>query len=531
MTRPRIRPWRRDVQPYVFAGRLARPVACTFGVNWQSRRGATKTLGVVLMAGVVAVGSLVGYRLSQPIPSTTPAETEPYTDQAPRVSVGSSAPDVNSRAPDDASRAPDGREAAVPDQPPVPTVPSASAQETIDRAVAVLNHVTARYPQNPDAHEVLARFRYWAGESATAVEAWQRCLDLNPAYAHAYSGLASVAAKRGDYEEAAALYEKAVSLHTDSPSDRLEWAKALLSTGQTSRAIEVLRELVDAFPGQTDAYYQLGIAYQEQKEFQEAKRNFEEALAMQPRYAAAQIGLANTSLRLGQHDEAKRHRERFEQLRADEVQRSRESRQRFDDLQATREQVARTYVEAGRVYLAEKNLSAAERLWHQASRLDPSNVDCRQALAWLHLQQGEVPQTIAVLQELAQLEPKNLGYQLEIARLHAESGRTAEAEKVLRDIQRTAPQNAAGHAALAKLYLQTGQRPAEALSLSQKAAELAPTAEHYVLLSSAYEQNRRWSESADAMGVAAKRAPQNAGLRARYEMLKQRAAQAPTEAD
>lgn len=488
-----------------------------------SRRGAVRLPLLVLVACICLAGLFGAYSLWTAEP---PSDALAVSD--------ASAERPHAERPHRAGPTPEPQAAAAPPvgrMPPVSDQPRVTAQEAIDEAVGVLEHLTARFPKNPDAHEVAGRFYLWVGETAAATAAWETCLELSPSYVHAYNGLGAVAAKRGEHEQAVAMYRKALSIHPDSPTTRIELAKALMAVQQTDEAVTVLQETVAQYPAETEACYQLGTAYFQQQDFTHAKQSFETTLALEPRYAAAQIGLANACMRLGLAEEARQHREKFEQLRAGEVEQSRQERLQFDDAQVTRQQVSRTFTDAGRVYLAEEDPAATQQVWMRAATLDPQNLSCRQGLAWLHLQQGEPLQAIRILQELAALEPYNLSYPLEIARLYAGERRFSEAEETLHTVRQAAPEDAAAYAALAELYLQTGQKLPHALELAEKAVELTPSAEHYALLSGVYERSQQWSQATDAMAHAVRMAPDEASYRKMHALLKQREAQSSTEAD
>lgn len=409
------------------------------------------------------------------------------------------------------------------DLPPISATEPERAEAVIDEMACVLNHLVHRFPGQPDAHEVAARFCYWKDDTAGAVNAWEKCLELEPSYAHAYEGLASVAAKRGNHEEAVRLYRKALSVNSASTRTQTELAKVLIAEGEIDEAVELLQAIVESSPGATEGFYQLAVAYQQGEEFAKAKQSFEMTLTLEPRYAAAQIGLARACVRLGLEDEARQHQEIYRQLRARELEERRQYRLQFDDLQTTRQEVAERYVDAGRIYFAQGDPTATELVWARAAMLDPRNVNCRQALAWLYLQQGKPLETIRLLREMADLAPDNTEYPLEIARLYIGMHRFGEAEEALKKLCQTAPDDAAGYAALAELYLQTRQNFPQALVLAQKAVELAPRADNYVRLSGCHERNQNWKEAVDAMAKAVEREPENIRYQQWYELLEQQA--------
>lgn len=466
-------------------------------------------LPLVACGGLLLLGFLGWYYLIRspaPLASRTQSPTQPDGLDSPAASVNTMRPT-------------DGSDIAA--LPPVPVTEPETAKGVIAEIERVLEHLVRRFPNQPDAHEVKARLHAWKDETAEAAEAWQRCLQLEPSYSYAYEGLASVASQRGNHRRAIELYQKALAVNPDSSRTRTALAKALLAEGEIDEAVAVLQETVESSPTAIEAFYQLATAYQRRKELAKAKESYEKTLALEPRYAAAQIGLARVYTQLGLDEQARQHQEKYRQLRTGELKVSRQDRQRFDDLQATRQDVAELYTAAGRIYLAEGDPASAKLIWNRAALLDPQDVNSRRSLAWLHAQQGEPLQIIRRLREMADLDPENPTYPLEIGLLYLRMDRVAESEKTLEELCQKAPDYAPAQAALAKLYLQTNQKFPQALELAEKAVELEPTAEHYVLLSGCHERMSNWKEAAEAMARAVEEEPQNGRYRQLHELLKQ----------
>jgi tetratricopeptide (TPR) repeat protein len=210
---------------------------------------------------------------------------------------------------------------------------------------------------------------------------------------------------------------------------------------------------------------------------------------------------------------------KFRELRAGEREIGSRQRSEFDDLDAMCGDIARTYVDVGRVCHAHGSLPEAELFWRRAAVLDPRNVDCRQALAWIYLQGGRPTETIGMLEELAQIEPENLSYPLEIARLYAATGRFAAAKETLRGVCEKNPTQASGYVALANFLLQENRDAQEALGLARTAVRLDPSAPNHVLLSVAYEKNGDVPKAIEAMAEAVKLAPDNLQYQQMYELL------------
>jgi tetratricopeptide (TPR) repeat protein len=405
-----------------------------------------------------------------------------------------------------------------------PTSPRPTTVEAlIEEAQRVTERLVEAFPNSPDAREVAARLHLQLGDSERAVEAWEKCLALNPSYGYAYHGLATVAAKKGEHEKAVSLFRRALLLNPNAFDTQIALAQALIDLDKMEEAVRLLETNVQADPRPYRGRVLLGMAYLQREEYEKAKENYEAAIAAHPKHANAHFGLATACARLGEDELSKKYMAKFRELRAGEREIGSRQRNEFDDLDATCADVARIYVDVGRVCHAHGSLPEAERSWRRAAALDPANVDCRQALAWMYLQSGRPPQTIGMFEELAEIEPDNLSYPLEIARLYTATGRFAAAEETLRGVCEKNPTEATGYVALAKFLLQEDRHVQEAIGVAQTAVELDPNAANHVLLSMAYERNGDAAKAIEAMAEAVKLAPENLQYQQMYELLAEKA--------
>lgn len=460
----------------------------------------------VWLAMVVLLALGVAWRFA-PRPGAGPAPVAVPTAESAgrRLSSTTSVPELgNGLRPDAGGR----RDATAStgdspaDLPPVPVRKPETGREIVDEAGPVLRHLVSKLPDLADSHELWARFHDWQGNASEAERAWQRCLEIDPNYAYALNGLASVAAKRGDHDVASALYRRSVTAHPGSLSARLELGRSLIASGHSREATEVLEQTVARFVASDEAHYELGVAYRDLAEWVSAKRAFEKALALREGHSRALIALAAVCQQLGLEDEAAGHRAAYREVSAAERVTHRGHRLDFDERVATGTDVAQLYVDAGRIYLTQGESASAKLLWDRAVVLDPQNTDARRLYIAASLHRGEISDAIRGLKELVELRPDVPGYRIELGDLLGRVGRFDDAEECLSEVCRRWPEEPAGLVALAKHYLRTGRHFERALGLARQVTRMAPEAEHFVLLSGCHERLGQWNQAVNAMDRA-----------------------------
>ncbi|MGQ9574586.1 MAG: tetratricopeptide repeat protein [Thermoguttaceae bacterium] len=404
---------------------------------------------------------------------------------------------------------------------PDPDAPlPATAAALFKEAAQVAQRLVEHFPNHPDALEIKARVQFWIGNTAEAVKAWEKCLKLDPAYAYAYMGLGSVAVKKGEPRQAAALFRQAYQLNPGSLQAQKELGTALIDAGEPKEAVAVLQRGLASDPEPTGRLVLLGLAHLNLGDYEKAKQYYQAAIKTHPNHANAHYGLATACVRLGLQKEAAEYMARFRKLRAEERQIRKDQRTAYDDAAAMRQDAAKTYALAGQLYLAGGKRVEAEQILQRGALLDPKNIECRQGLAFIRRNEGRTAEAIELLAQIAGLEPKNPIYPLEIGRLQAELDQFDAAEQSFQTVCALAPESFEGPAALAELYLQANRNLPEALRLARKAVQLGPIAPNYALLSRACEKNRDRLGALAAMAQAIRLAPNQPDYRQTYERLK-----------
>ena len=144
-----------------------------------------------------------------------------------------------------------------------------------------------------------------AGNTAGAIAAYQRVLELDPGLGRAYAGLAAVHANSGEADDADRHYKLALQ-HLDRMTERERYrtrAGYYLFTRNNVGAIEELTALLEKFPADTAAMANLAIARFNRREFDAALDLGRKAAAVYPT-AIAQTNVALFALYGGTFDEA-----------------------------------------------------------------------------------------------------------------------------------------------------------------------------------------------------------------------------------
>jgi tetratricopeptide (TPR) repeat protein len=153
--------------------------------------------------------------------------------------------------------------------------------------------------------------RFFGAESKRSLE---KAVSLDPEFAVAYLYLAKANTELGDRKAQDEALEKALRLAARaSEKERLyieaSYAGAVKRDGAERRRL--LEELVAKYPGEKDAYHELGRSYGSAKLYPQALANFEKALALDPDFGPALNEAAYTCLKMGQPAKAIPYLERY----------------------------------------------------------------------------------------------------------------------------------------------------------------------------------------------------------------------------
>lgn len=155
------------------------------------------------------------------------------------------------------------------------------------------------------AHAILGSVKLWYDwDWDGAFAALERAISLNPSESGAYLDLGWYYAVAGQFGQAAANMEKAVSLDLLNLEYNTDLADMHRMAGRYDRAREIALAMQGLYPDNSDAYWMLGLIDYNQEGYPSAVANFRAAVRLSGEEAWSEMHLAMALAKAGQKAEA-----------------------------------------------------------------------------------------------------------------------------------------------------------------------------------------------------------------------------------
>lgn len=246
-------------------------------------------------------------------------------------------------------------------------------------------------------------------------------------------------------------------------------AMRLSTERRNDEAIAAFRAIVKKNPRLADAWNQLALTLETTGRFEEAAEAYKKAIELTPALAGEfGLSLGSILLRLEKLDEAEAHARLGEAVNP-----------------------AGSHILLGRVAMARKDLSRAEREIKEAMRDQSSRVAASILMAQIYAQQGRLAEAFSLIQQTAaDAQQRDLGpvESLDFVRgdVLARMDRVDEAVVAFRQAIRDYPAHRQTYANLAVIYMIQGQ-PAEAHRLMEQMVEASPNRRSYLFAAQTLE--------------------------------------------
>ncbi len=286
-------------------------------------------------------------------------------------------------------------------------------------AFALLETLVHHYPQDARATGALAECCLNLGRFEEAVTLFERQASLLPRKAGPLAGAGLAMIQLGKRQEAEAALTASIREDPENPAALFGMGLLAAAGGRETEAIAFLERCVAAGRGSrtAPAYYNLGVLHERAGRSTEARRSFEQSLALDPHYIPAAMALA----RLLQNEQ-----------KADQAIGVLEKALGNRSAPEARLQLGRLLIGSGRT---DEAIAQFQRIVKD----DPDHAPAHLELGLAFRRHGDVAGSVKCFRRALALDPKDPGVKLHLGVSLAQDGNLEEARTFLEGAVKDAP--------------------------------------------------------------------------------------------
>lgn len=374
------------------------------------------------------------------------------------------------------------------------------------QAIRCLEKARTKMANNPSVHQLMARALLHLGINDRAFKAYEEALRLNAADADLLVEIGMAEQVLGRHEPAIAYFEKALSLQKESARARMGMARSLLALDRLHEARTIALKMSSDAKQEAMGQYVLGLIAIKSNRLNEAVLSLNRASRIDQDYHEAWLALAGVYERLKDLPKAVSALERIVRRDPFAVQAWRELG-RLRNIEGRYDLAGVAYTRAialapgdGDLHIALARIRYTQGRYHEAmryageaARIKPGNVSVLELRAQIANAQGKSGEAIEFLKKALALdkgETKSAALHRLLGKIYFDNNLPTLAEREFKLVLKLAPGDADIHALLGRLYMERRQFKA-AILYAARAVKLAPTAEHKLLLNTAYAERKK----------------------------------------
>jgi tetratricopeptide (TPR) repeat protein len=328
----------------------------------------------------------------------------------------------------------------------------------IAKALAELQAVVTRAPDNPVSRYNLGRAHAARGEYEQARQQFQKAIELRPDYVLARLALAQLQVARSEFEAALKTAEAVLAFDKGNVNARLIESAALMGQKKFGDSRVMLDAMLKGNPGSPDVLFQLGVVNLAENRFKEAEDAFRRAYQLNPANSRGLMGIVETNMAQNKTQEALK----LLQTESDKAP------GRLDLLLA----MGNTAVRAGKFDFA---IQTFNRVLGQMDKGSKQRGDIYLRIGETYRRKGDTGSAIQALQAARETLPDNIVVLSTLALVLDSASRKPEARQVYEATLKLDPNNAVALNNLAFLLAETGGGLDDALTKAQRAKQLQPS--------------------------------------------------------
>jgi Flp pilus assembly protein TadD len=173
-------------------------------------------------------------------------------------------------------------------------MPEKDKPQEAPKAAPAESAVTPTSVAEADSHAARGQTLAKSGQTAEALDEFNRAVALDPYNARALYGRALIYQASNQHDFAIADFSAASGLNPQNPEPLLGRATSYLALGKLKEAAADLDEAADVDPNNAQVWTTRGLAYERLGDKAKAMASYAKAVALRPRDEAARNGLART---------------------------------------------------------------------------------------------------------------------------------------------------------------------------------------------------------------------------------------------
>jgi protein O-GlcNAc transferase len=174
----------------------------------------------------------------------------------------------------------------------------------LDDAEKLYRQILSQNPRHAASLHMLGVVAVQREQYETAAELIGRSISLAPNVPEAHGNLGVAYERLGRTDQAIACFRRALAMQPKNPVGHFKLAGALHNAGQTKLAMEEFKKAIELRPDYAEAHVNLGNALNAGGQFGEAIRCYERALELNPKFPEALSNMGNALQGLKKMDEA-----------------------------------------------------------------------------------------------------------------------------------------------------------------------------------------------------------------------------------
>lgn len=414
-------------------------------------------------------------------------------------------------------------------QDPAPTIALARlymAEGNQNAAENLLKQSKTAFPDNPAGYRMLGDFYFAVGEYDKAIDEYRELKREHPKDAIVTKNYVELLILNKRLNDAQKLNDSEIKSRPNDVDALIERGQIQMAERNFSAAAATLQTATKNDPNSGPAHYQLGIAYDRNRQPEQAEREWQDAVRHSPDLVEAQRALALVALQKGDMTGLETYASQIIRLEASSPEgyslralshiRRLQLAQAEPDIQkaiAVAPQSREGYLQLGNLMFARKNFQPAEQAYRDALQRDSSSSDALRGLMNTYFARNEPQRAFSAARvQIAKVSDNSVLYDLLGTALFDHKQTKQDVSDAEANLNRSIQLDEHNVDAWLKLIqVQAVHDSAQqALATCQHALE-KNTEEPglYVLLGELYDSKQKWDDAKQAFQKALSLSPQN----------------------